>query len=700
MAIAPVRNSLGLAGFPALLVGRSLLSSADLLTAEQHAAREQMPLADAVVALGLVREADSYATLADAGGFDMAELDGDIPSELAVRLVPERIARGYLVVPRTVDNRSLTYATSQPFNPDAERDIAFASGRRTRVVVATRSSVLNALDRCYPKLRELDLLADRLRSETTVESADSGDATQTDSVVINLCNQLVGRAVDVGASDIHLECGSRATTVRFRICGVLEPVLTLPAAASQPIRNRFKILARADITIRHKPQDGSFRLKVNGRPIDVRLSSMPTVDGEKLVMRVIDSHSPLQTLDHLGYDAETLTRLERALARPDGLVLVTGPTGSGKTTALYAALGHLRTGRTNIVSVEDPVERTVPGVTQIPVNARAGNTFPAVLKAMLRQDPNVIMVGEVRDAEVAQIVGQAAYTGHLVLSSLHTVDTATAITRLTNLGLEPFKVAECLAAVLAQRLLRSLCAHCKTLHSEADARRLGAENNLAMVPASAGPGCPHCKHTGYAGRVPVVELLTPSDELRDAIVRGATAHDIRASMRASGTTTMRDHAMRLVLEGVTSIEEVNRVLTEDFDSLQESKRTRSRILITDDEPITRMLVKLLLERENFEVLEAANGRQAVDIATRERPDLLIIDLHMPEMDGYETIQRLRHDITLATLPIMVLTSEEGPGVERRVLELGADDYVIKPFDPAVLLSRVNGVFRRLKVMAA
>jgi CheY-like chemotaxis protein len=201
------------------------------------------------------------------------------------------------------------------------------------------------------------------------------------------------------------------------------------------------------------------------------------------------------------------------------------------------------------------------------------------------------------------------------------------------------------------------------------------------------------------GRVPIAELLTPSEELRDAIVRGATAHEIRAAMRASGAPNMRDHAMRLVSEGITSIEEVNRVLAEDFDTLQEAARTRSRVLVTDDEPITRMLVKLLLERANFEVLEAANGKQAVEIATRERPDLLIVDLHMPEMDGYEAIARLRRDISMSTLPIIVLTSEGGPGVERRVLDLGADDYIIKPFDPAVLLSRVNGVFRRLSVAA-
>ncbi len=701
MTVELRKERVGIAGFPALLIDASLINRSDLSLAEQHASREEMSLADAVVALGLVREEDSYAKLAEAGAFEVVDLERAVSSELAVRLVPERIARRYFVVPLQVDNRTLTYATSQPFNAEAERDVAFACGRRTRIVAATRSAVLDALDRCYPKLRELDVLANRLRSEqAVVENLDQGDGTKSDSVVIDLCNHLIGRAVEVGASDVHVECGSTGTLVRYRICGVLEPVLTLPADVSQPIRNRFKIMARADIAVRHKPQDGAFRLKVNGRPIDVRLSSLPTVDGEKLVMRVIDSHSPLQTLDRLGYDPETLARLERALSRPDGLVLVTGPTGSGKTTALYAALGHLRTGRTNIVSVEDPVERTVPGVTQIPVNARAGNTFPAVLRSLLRQDPNVIMVGEVRDAEVAQIVGQAAYTGHLVLTSMHTVDTATAITRLTNLGLEPFKIAECLSAVLAQRLLRSLCPYCKKVNNEFEAHRLGAEHHLAAVPASAGPGCEHCKHTGYGGRVPIAELLTPSDELRDAIVRGATAHEIRAAMRASGTPNMRDHAMRLVADGVTSIDEVNRVLAEDVDGAQATNRTRSRVLITDDEPITRMLIKLLLERENFEVLEAANGKQAVDIATRERPDLMIIDLNMPEMDGYEAIARLRRDITMATLPIMVLTSEEGPGVENRVLELGADDYIIKPFDPAVLLSRVHGVFRRLKVMAA
>jgi CheY-like chemotaxis protein len=320
-----------------------------------------------------------------------------------------------------------------------------------------------------------------------------------------------------------------------------------------------------------------------------------------------------------------------------------------------------------------------------------------VLRSILRQDPNVIMVGEIRDGEVAQIVGQAAYTGHLVLASMHTADAATAITRLQNLGLEPFKVAESLSAVLAQRLLRTLCPGCRRIVPDADARPIGS-SSPAATRIVAGPGCDRCQHTGYLGRVPVAEVLTPSDGLRDAIGRGATAHEIRFAMRSAGFPTMRDQAMRLVQQGVTSIEEVDRVLADDGRS--KSQRTKPRVLVTDDDPITRMLVKLLLEREHYDVLEAMNGQQAVEIALREKPDLIMSDLHMPEMDGYESIRRMRKDFSLAMVPIIVLTAEDGPGVEQRVLELGADDYIVKPFDPTVLLSRVHAAFRRLNASAA
>ena len=687
--------------FSDLLLAQSLLKLHDLNAAVEHSEQQQVPLADAIVQLGLVSETDSYAALACATGLPLVDLSEITPSTLALRLVPERVARRHILVPLGEDNRMLTYAVSRPFDDEAERDVAFASGRKPRAVLARRSDLSTALDRCYPKMADVDLLLTRVRSGALIEMVDCGDTSvPTESPIIDLCNHIIARAVEAAASDVHVEPTAQGLVVRYRLCGILEPVLTLPPEAAMSIRNRYKVMARADISVRHRPQDGAFRLLVNGRPVDVRFSTLPTINGEKLVMRVIDSQATPQDLSSLGYDKDNLGRLQRALNRPDGLVLVTGPTGSGKTTVLYSALSYLRNGHTNIVSVEDPVERQVEGVNQIQVNGRGGNTFVAVLRSLLRQDPNVIMVGEIRDAEVAQIVGQAAYTGHLVLSSLHTSDAASAVTRLLNLGLEAFKIAESLTAVVAQRLVRKLCPECRREHDDLEAKRLGREHGIPSVPASAGRGCDRCKQTGYIERMAVAEVLVPDDQVRDAIGRGATAFEIRAAMHAAGCRSMREHGLALVSEGVTSVEEINRVLAEQTVVVRNTDKRR--VLITDDDRITRMLIKLLLEKEGYEVFEGENGRQAVEIARRERPDLLIIDLLMPEMDGYQAIERIRRDVSLATLPVVVLTSEDGQGIEHRVLEMGADDYMIKPFEPPVLLSRVRAAFRRAEraVMAA
>jgi len=689
------------------------MAAVDLASAEQHAQQENAALVDAVVALGFLSEVDAYQLLARAVAGEFVALEAATPSELAVRLVPEKLARRHRIVPLSVDNRTLTYATCSPLDPEVDTDVGFAAGRRTSAVVAARSAILAALEHCYPKARDLDRLADRLRSEpVTVE--DKVAPEPSESTIVDLCNKIIVRAVDEGASDVHIEGTKDGATVRYRICGVLEQVLSLPAGASQRVRNRFKVMGRADIAVKNRPQDGGFRMTVNERSIDVRFSSLPTLDGEKLVMRVTDGQSPLRNIDSLGYDEVTVTRLKRTLSRPDGLVLVSGPAGCGKTTALYAALQHLQTGQNNIVTVEDPVERTIPGLSQIQVNVKAGNTFVNALRALLRQDPNVIMVGQVRDSEVAHIVGQAASTGHLVLTSMITADAATAVTRLMNLGLEPFKIAESLTAVLAQRLLRRLCRHCR--RSNASSAQPGTYR--------AGKGCEQCRHTGFEGRLPIAELLVPSEELRSVIARGATTQEIRNAMRAAGYPTMRDQALGLVARGDTSIEEVDRVLADDADQsvgttagpaqepalearsvprapIAGSSAAPLRVLVADDEPITRMLVKLLLERENYQVLEAANGSEAVAIGLRDHPDLTLMDLNMPGLDGYEAIQRLRRaGGVAASMPIVVLTAEEGPEVEQRVLQLGADDYIQKPFDAALLVSRVNAAFSRIRMHAA
>jgi type IV pilus assembly protein PilB len=688
-----------------MLVAEAALSRSDLHVAAEYSERERMPLSDAIIDLGFIHEADTYAMLAKATGMELVDLSSLTPSELALRLVPERVARRHRLLPLYEDNRMLTYVIARAYHDEAERDVSFASGRKPHAVLAPRSDLRAALERHYDKLGDLDLLVSRVRSAAHIEILDAGEAAvPTQSPVIELCNHIIARAVDAGASDIHIEPTQTGLVVRYRLGGILGMVMTVPTEAMAAIRNRYKVMARVDISVRHRPQDGAFRLRVNEHAIDVRLSTLPTINGEKIVLRVIDTRNEPKGIESLGYDDASLALLRRALERPDGLVLVTGPTGSGKTTVLYSALHHLRSGRTNIISVEDPVERQIDGVNQIPVNNRTGSGFAAILRSVLRQDPNVIMVGEIRDSEVAQIVGQAAYTGHQVLSSLHTADAVGAVTRLLNLGLEPFKVAESLTAIVGQRLLRKLCPQCRKRNNAREAQELGVEHGLPSVPMSAGAGCDNCRFTGYVDRVPVAEVMVPDDEIRATICRGGTTAEIRAVMHAGGFHSMRDRALNLVMEGVTSIEEVNRVLAPDSVPATVAKPaapgSKGRVLVVDDDRVTRMLVKLLCEREGYDVIEGENGRAGVELAMREHPDLLVVDLLMPEMDGYQTIEQIRKDPLLSLLPVMVLTAESGPGIEQRVLDLGADDYLMKPFEPALLLSRIRAAFRRSHRAAA
>ena len=677
------------------LLARSRISAGEFHSAVRFADQQRVSVADALVALSYVPEQKAYEALSTAVGIPLVDLDAMHVSPLAVRLVPERVARRHLALPIAEDNKTLTYATSHPFTPETDQDVSFASGRQARPMLAIPSQLTAAIDKFYPRLSDVERLLARFRNKLAVPSPR---LAKNNSPIIELCDQIVAAAIGAHASDVHLEPLIDGLLVRFRIDGILETVFTVPHEAMSQVTNRFKVLASADIATKHRPQDGAFNVSVDGRDVFVRFSTLPTVHGEKIVLRVIDSEHRLVTIDALGYEADATARLQRALDRPDGLVLVTGPTGSGKTTALYAALAHLRNGRRSIVSVEDPVERRIDGVNQIPVNNASGNSFAAVLRSVLRQDPNVLMVGEIRDEEVAQIVGQAAYTGHLVLTSMHTADAASAMTRLVNLGLEPYKVAESLSAIVAQRLVRRLCPSCKVPEPAA-----APQSPLRPVTSRMrrGPGCTDCKLTGYVDRVAVAEVFTPTDAMRVAIAKGITAVELKQQMKESGHRSMRDAAMRLVDEGVTSLDEVNRVLVED-----EGEKTatpaaaagKKRVLVADDDRMIRMLVKMLLQRDGYEVLEAQNGHEAIDTALTNRPDLLITDLMMPEVDGYETLAALRSEASCALMPVIVLTAESGPEVQQTVLDLGAEDYLVKPFDSEVLLQRVRSVFvRQLRI---
>jgi type IV pilus assembly protein PilB len=673
--------------FGKLLTEAKTVSDDSLQSAIRFARYSAIPLHQAVIRLGLVDERTVYATLAAASGLELVDAREVVPTAMALQIVPARVARQHQVLPVSVDDRTMTYLTSTPYDPDAERDLNFTSGRRPVAKLACPSDLRVALQHGYPDNVHIEGLLTQARAHThsPVEKIQAADERLfTDSAVVELCDTLVVRAVDSGASDLYLDPSDNGLLARIRVGGVLESVLALPPDVARMVVNRFKVMARSDIAVRQRPQDGAFPMRVGGRRVDVRLSTLPTTVGEKIVMRIIDSESELQSLGTLGYDEPFVAGLRGILDRPDGLVLVTGPTGSGKTTLLYAALHHLRSGRSNVVSVEASVERKLPGVNQIAVDARAGATYASVLRSVLRQEPDALMVGEIRDAEVASIVGQAAYRGHLVLSSLHTIDAATAVTRLLDFGLEPFRISESLSAILAQRLVRRLCPACRVVNDNGSA---------------AGQGCAECNFTGWVDRIPVAELLVPTPDIRAVVARSGSAADIRQAMRSAEIPTMRDRAQMLVAAGTTTEQEIVRALGCEGDRSDMSTGARQTVLVADDDPVTRTLVRLLLEHDGYAVVEAATGRIAVELTASKGPELIVMDLNMPQMDGYEAIEAIRRIPAAAKTPIVVVTAQDGAETERKLLALGADDYIVKPFEPTSLSARIKAVFERQRLAA-
>ncbi|HLG56135.1 MAG TPA: ATPase, T2SS/T4P/T4SS family [Vicinamibacterales bacterium] len=677
--------------FGAALVHECHITQTALQTALDRCAKDGQPLCDAVVALGYVDEDAAYRLLATVAGItfdDRGEVDS---SPLAIKLVPARVARRHELVPVAVDDKTVRYLTATPYDVDAERDVSFATGRVAVAILARRSVVQAAIARLYPESIVEATRPDRpgpgpapARAGATIELAAAAE-TSPDSAIINLCHSLLARAIEANASDLHFDPAGNGLVVQMRVAGVLETAMTIPANVVGAVVSRLKTHARVGTAVRNRPQEGVFTFQLSGRRVDVRLSTVPTAAGEKLLLRITDKQRELLAIDALGYAPEMLERLTRALDQPRGLVLMTGPVGCGKTTSLYAALQYLQSRRANVVSVEEQIEQTVPGINQIAVNIRAGGTIVSALRSAVALEPDVLMVGELRDAEVAAIAWEAANAGCLVLSSVETLDAAAAVTHLLNLGLEPQRITDCLKGIVDLRLARRLCTAC---HGK-----------------TSGSGCVRCRSTGFAGRVALADLLTPTDAISTAITRGQTSMDIRRAMEAAGFPSIKDHANALVAAGVTSRDEAARVVgavavVESAAVVEPvSSPPRPSVLIADDEPITRTLVRLLLERDGYSVIEAHNGREAVDLAVRHTPSLIVMDLNMPQMDGYEAIKEIRRVHGLESAPIVVVTMEDGANVAEQVLSLGADDYIMKPFEPSVLTARVKAAFGRQRLAA-
>ncbi|MES2176836.1 MAG: ATPase, T2SS/T4P/T4SS family [Gemmatimonadota bacterium] len=481
----------------------------------------------------------------------------------AITLLAERWARHHHVVPIAVDGATLIVATSNPLDLDAERAVAFATGHRVRWTLASPDEIGRQLDRVYSETQlRRDPVAPPVEVQHLGFSEGAGAESPADggASIIRLVDQLLAEAITAGASDLHLEPEEQGIAVRHRVDGVIRQVRVLARSVGPSLVSRVKILSGLDIADRMRPQDGRARVSVLGSVVDLRVSTLPVSHGEKIVVRVLDGSAGLRTLESIGFLPADLERIRTLLQQREGLILVTGPTGSGKTTTLYAALREIQARGVNVVTVEDPIEYRLPGIVQVQVHERAGLTFGAALRSIVRQDPDVILVGEIRDRETAEIAIQASLTGHLVLSTLHTNDAASAVTRLIDIGVASYQIATAVKGVIAQRLVRRSCPEC------------GAA------------GCPACEDSGYRGRRAIAEILLTSPEFEKRVAAGAPTESLAEAARANGCIALWDSGVSLVRSGETTMDELRRVAAEPARSVRETARRVSGEFRTLENP--------------------------------------------------------------------------------------------------------------------
>jgi len=525
-----------------------------------------------LVKLGAVTEEEYNEFLTRFYGVPVVDIAGADVDPAVIRLIPSDVASRFQIVPYKRTGRRLVVAMANPSNIFAIDDIKFITGCEVEVRVASEAAVKKAIDRFYDSADSIANVMKEFNEDVEIvedaveDGVNLSELTGEEAPVVKLVNSLLADAIRKGASDIHVEPYERSLRVRFRIDGELYEMMSPPLRMKLAIISRLKIMAELDIAERRIPQDGRIKLRMFNRTIDLRVSSLPTIFGEKIVMRILDKGNLNIDLTKLGFDPTALKKLERAVDQPYGMVLVTGPTGSGKTTTLYSALTRVNKPAVNIMTAEDPVEYNLAGINQVNVNDEVGLTFAAALRSFLRQDPNIIMVGEVRDIETASIAVKAALTGHLVLSTLHTNDAPSTLNRMVDMGVEPFLVASSVNLIMAQRLIRRICASCKeqtVLHPEV-LEELGLKESEAKeFTVYEGTGCVECNNTGYKGRQGVYEVMPITSGIRDLILDRAPTSEVKSLAVKEGMLTLRAHGLIKLRAGLTTAEEVLKETSKD-----------------------------------------------------------------------------------------------------------------------------------------
>ncbi|MGO9877157.1 MAG: GspE/PulE family protein [Acidimicrobiia bacterium] len=552
----------------ALLIDEGLLTDAQLDAALAEQGRSGKPLGRLLIESGTISEAELVRTLARQVGLEFVDLNDRAVDGSVAALVSESLARRYQAIPIGWEDGRLVVAMADPSNVFAVDDIRAIAGADVRTVVATASQINETIERFYRMDTDVDAVV-----QAATEDADDGDADLAnvselveDAPIVKFVNLLVTQAVGDRASDIHVEPAEHDLRIRFRIDGVLHEVMRSPRSIQAGVISRLKVMADINIAERRIPQDGRISMKVGGRGIDLRVATLPTVYGEKVVMRILDKGQAVLRLDELGFLAETEDRFSSSCNKPYGTILATGPTGSGKSTTLYAALNTLNKPDRNIITVEDPVEYRMPGINQVQINPKAGLTFASALRSILRSDPDIVLVGEIRDRETAVIAVEAALTGHLVLSTLHTNDAASTPLRLVEMGVEPFLVTSALDCVVAQRLARRLCDKCKEAYQPTEAELVEVGWPMADLDRSEWPtlhraiGCTACGRTGYKGRFALHEVMLVTEEIERLIIERRSTEDLQKTAEMQGMLTLKSDGLRKVAMGYTSLEEIFRVV--------------------------------------------------------------------------------------------------------------------------------------------
>ncbi|MFC1660937.1 ATPase, T2SS/T4P/T4SS family [Gemmatimonadota bacterium] len=649
----------------------------------------------------------------------------------ASKLLPASVARRYLLFPLRAGDHRISIGTADPTDVDAEKEAGFVSSRSPAMEVAHPAVLLEHIEATYSPEQAAENLLGRMEASVgeLVEFVDDAahpelSAPQEDDdsgPLVRLTNMILQEAVEKGASDIHIQPLPGSGIVRYRVDGVLRPGVRIPIPVLHRVISRVKIMSRLDIADRLRPQDGRAKIMVGGRTYDLRISTVPARNAEKAVIRILD---PIQTggLDDTGIPRREVDRLRRVLRHRDGILVITGPTGSGKTTTMYSALKEIATEDVNIMTVEDPVEYELPGLTQIQVESKQGVTFASALRAILRQDPDIIFLGEIRDEEAAEIAAQASLTGHLVLATVHANDAVGAIRRFMDLGLDAATISETLRGALAQRLVRRVCPECAEPAAGADlpegervlADRYGIQPPIRTV------GCESCGLSGFRGRIPVVELIVPSPRFQRMVAEEAPYPALAEQAREDGMRGLFEAAMEIVEAGTTTLEEVERVVGDEEGSGQDPESLPSEetpptavpavqaaeseesspseaphVLLVDDDPGTRLIARRVLEKEGWQATEAEDGGEALVALAKGTPfDLMVLDLDMPTLGGREVLQATRKSFSTSSLPIIVLTATLDPTAEIKLMEDGADDFIRKPIGPPLFLTRVKAVLRR------